>query len=78
MRACSQSRVRLRSRDHQKSNKRGRKRGHCQVSRPANPEMPSGDEGSKGRDADLGELPELVPTVASFLQGSPETSDNEG
>ena len=39
--------------------------------------MPSGNE-SKGRDADLGELPELAPTVASFLHGSPKTSDNEG
>ena len=40
--------------------------------------MPSGKEGSKGRDADLGELLELAPTVASFLWGSLETSDNEG
>ena len=40
--------------------------------------MSSGDKESKGRDADLGELPELVPAVASFLQGSLETSDNKG
>ena len=40
--------------------------------------MPSGREGSKGRDSDLGELPELKPAVASFLWGSPETSDDEG
>ena len=73
-----QLRVRSRSQDCWRSRERGRKRGCHQVSRPANPEMPSGDEESKGRDADLGELQELAPTVASFLWGSPETSDNEG
>ena len=40
--------------------------------------MPPGEEGSQGRGSDLGELPELKPTVASFLQGSPETLDQEG
>ena len=40
--------------------------------------MPSGREGSKGRDSSLGEPPELKPAVASFLWGSPETSDDEG
>ena len=40
--------------------------------------MPSGREGSEGGDFDLGEPPELKPAVASFLQGSPETSDNKG
>ena len=40
--------------------------------------MPSGKEGSKGRDSDLGELPELKPAVASFLQGSPETLNDKG
>ena len=78
MRARSQLRVRSRSQDCWRSKERGRKRGHCQVSRSADPEMPSGEEGSKGGDADLGELPELVPTVASFLWGSPETSDDKG
>ena len=78
MRAHLQLRVRLRSWDFWRSRERGRKRGHHQVSQPADPEMPSGNEESKGGDADLGELPELAPTVASFLQGSPETSDNEG
>ena len=78
MRAHLRSRMRLRSQDYQKSRERGRKRGCHQVSQPTNPEMPSGDKESKGGDADLGELPELVPTVASFLWGSPETSDNEG
>ena len=37
-----------------------------------------GKEGLEGRDSDLGELPELKPAVASFLCGSPETSDDEG
>ena len=40
--------------------------------------MPSGKEGSKGGDSDLGEPLELKATVASFLWGSPETLDNEG
>ena len=58
----------------------------CQVSfadelapsQSASPEMLLGKEGFEGGEADLGELPELKPAVASFLQGSPETSDNEG
>ena len=40
--------------------------------------MPLGKEGSQGRGSDLEELPELKPTVASFLRGSPETLDKEG
>ena len=47
-------------------------------SRSADPEMLVGKEGCEGRDSDLGELPGLQPAVASFLQGSPETSDKEG
>ena len=43
----------------------------------ANPDMPPGKEGSEGRDSKLGELPELQPEVASFLQGSPNMSDDE-
>ena len=78
MRACSWSRVRSRSQDCWRSKERGRKRECHQVSWPADPEIPSGAEGSKGRDADLGELQELAPTVASFLWGSLETSDDEG
>ena len=39
--------------------------------------MLPGKEGSKGRDSKLGESLELQPEVASFLQGSPNTSDNE-
>ena len=75
MRAQLQSRVRSRSRDCWRSRERGRKRGCHQVSQPANPEMPSGNKEFKGGDTDLGELPELAPTVASFLCGSLEPSD---
>ena len=46
MRACLQLRVRSRSQDCQRSRERGRKRGCCQVSKPANPGTPSGDEDS--------------------------------
>ena len=34
--------------------------------------------GAQGRGSDLEEPPELKPMVASFLQGSPGTSDKEG
>ena len=85
MRAHSHLRVRLRSQDHRRSRAGQKKRQH-QVSfadkpvpsQSASPEMPSGKEGSEGREADLEELPELKPAVASFLQGSPETLDDEG
>ena len=40
--------------------------------------MPSGKEESDGGEADLGELLELKPAVASFLWGSPETLDDKG
>ena len=40
--------------------------------------LPQGEEGSEGRGSDLEELLELKPTVASFLQALPETSDKEG
>ena len=78
--------MRSRSQDHQWSKGEGWKKRCCQVSfadkqapnQSANPEMPSGKGGSKGRDSDLGEPPELKPAVASFLWGSPEISDNEG
>ena len=40
--------------------------------------MPSGKEEFEGEEADLEDLPDLKPVVASFLWGSPETSDNEG
>ena len=40
--------------------------------------MPSGEERSQGGGSDLEELPELKLMVASFLQGSLETLDEEG
>ena len=40
--------------------------------------MPSGKEGFEGRDSDLGELPELKPAVASFLQGHQKLWMEEG
>ena len=40
--------------------------------------MPSGRTGSKGRDSDLGEPPQLKAEVASFLQGSSEMPEDEG
>ena len=40
--------------------------------------MPLGEEGSQDRGSDLGEPPELKPTVTSILQGSPQTLDEEG
>ena len=39
--------------------------------------MLPGKEGSKGRDSELGESPELQPEVASFLQGSPDMLDGK-
>ena len=84
--AWSQLRARSKSRDCHKPSGEGQKRRCCQVrfaddpapSQSANLKMPPGKEGSQGRGSDLGELPELKLTVASFLQGSPETSDEEG
>ena len=78
--------MRLRSQDCWRSKGEGQKKRHCQVgsmdkaapSQSADPEMLLGKEGCEGRDSDLGELPELKPAVASFLQGSPETLDEEG
>ena len=80
------SRARSKSRDHHRPSGEGQKRRCCQVrfadettpSQSANPTVPQGEEGSEGRGSDLEEPPELKPTVASFLQGSPETSDEEG
>ena len=78
--------MRLSNQDHQRSKGEGQKKRHCQVSfadklapsRSADPETPSGKDWSEGRDSDLRELPELKPAVASFLQESPETLDDEG
>ena len=40
-------------------------------------DMHQGGTGSEGRESDLGDLPELKAEVASFLQGSSETSCDE-
>ena len=40
--------------------------------------MPSGGTGSKGGDSDLGEPLQLKAEVASFLQGSSKTPEDEG
>ena len=81
----SQSRARSKSRDHQWQSREGWKKRHCQVqfedqpapSHSAEPKTQLGEEGSNGRGSDLEELPELKPTVASFLRGLPETSEDE-
>ena len=80
------ARVRLRSQDHWRSRGEGQKKRCHQVgsmdkvapSQSANPEMLLGKEGGEGRDSDLGDPLELKPAVASFLQGLPGTSDEEG
>ena len=85
-RVQSQLRARSKSGDCHRPSGEGWKRRHHQVrfvdepapSQSTNPKMPLGEEGSQGRGSDLEELPELKPTVASFLRGSPETSDEEG
>ena len=81
-----QSRARSKSRDHQRLNREWQKKRCCQVcftdklapSQSADPKTQLGEEGSKGRGSDLEELSELKLMVASFLQGSPETLDDEG
>ena len=85
MRACPRSRVRSRSWDHWRS-REGQKKRRCQVSfvdesapgQSASPEMPSDKEELEGDEANLEDPPELKPTVASFLQGLPETSGDKG
>ena len=85
-RPCSKSRARSKSKDSQRPSQEGWKKRHCQVrfadeaapSQSANPKTPLGEKGAKGRGSDLEEQPELKPMVSSFLQGSPETLDDEG
>ena len=45
---------------------------------PTDPKTGPGEEGTNGEDSDLEELLELKPAVASFLRGSPDTSEDEG
>ena len=82
----SQLKARSKGKDHQRPSREGQKKRCCQVwfadepapSQSANPKTQLAEEGSKGRDYDLEELPELKLMVASFLRGSLETSDDEG
>ena len=82
----SQSRARSKNRDYQRLSREGQKKRCHQVwfadepapSQSPNPKTQPGEEGSKGRGSDLEELPGLKLTVASFLQGSPKTLDDEG
>ena len=82
----SKSRARSKSRDHQRPSREGQKKRCCQVqfeeqpapSHSADPRTQPSEEGSNGRGSDLEELPELKLMVASFLRGSPETSEDEG
>ena len=85
-RNCPQSRARSKSRDCQRLSREGqKKRCHqvCFTDEPApgqstDPKTQLGEEGSEGGGSDLEELPELKPTVDSFLEGLPETLDDEG
>ena len=85
-RAHSKSRARSKSRDQWRPSGEGQKKRCCQVrfadeaapSQSANPKTPLGEERSEGRGSDLEKPPELKPTGASFLQGLPETLDDEG
>ena len=84
MKAHSSSEWRHRDRDSQRLEERRKKR-QCQVSfssqpiasQSTDPDMPSGGMGSGGGDSDLGEPLQLQVEVASFLQGSPGTSEDE-
>ena len=81
-----QSSARSKSRNCQRPSGEGQKKRCHQVrfadepvpSQSTDPETPPGEEGSRGRGSDLEELQELKLMVASFLQGSPETLDDEG
>ena len=80
--AWSQSRARSKSRDCQQQSRDGQKKRHHQVrfedkptpSHSTNPQTEPSEQGSNGGGSNLDELPELKPTVASFLRGLPETS----
>ena len=83
---CSEMRVRSKSRDCQGQGREEQKRRHCQVwfedlpapNCPTGPKTGSSEEEATGKRSDLEEPPELGPAVASFLRGSPETSEDEG
>ena len=85
-RARLKSRARSKSWDCQRPGGEGQRKRRHQVrfvdeaapSQSAAPRTALGEKGAKGRGSDLEEPPELKPTVASFLQGSPETIEDEG
>ena len=84
-RNCSQLRARSKNRDCQWQSREGQKRRCCQVwfedqpalSHSANPKTEPGDQRSNGEGSDVGELLKLKLMVASFLRGSPKTSEDE-
>ena len=83
---CSEPRARSKSRDCQGQSREEKKRRCHQVwfkdqpapSCLADPKTGPGEQGSNGKGSDLKEPPELKLVVASFLRGSPETSEDEG
>ena len=85
MKAHSSPKWRQRDRDSPGPEERSMKRrrwvnfsSQPTASQSANPDTPSGRTGSKGRDSDLGEPPQLKTEVASFLQGSSEMPEDKG
>ena len=84
MKVHSDTEWRHRDRDSQRPEVRRKKRWHQvsfssqpTASQSANPDMPSGRMGSKGRDLDLGEPLQLKAEVSSFLQGSSKISEDK-
>ena len=85
IRGCSELDIRPKSWHHQRSE--GMWEARCckasftskpNPSQSADPDMPPGEMESEDGTSNLGELPKLKAEVASFLQGSSETSDGEG
>ena len=83
IKVCSTPEQRPRSGTRQRLERR-RKRQHqvsftyqSTPSQSIKPDMHQGGTGSEDRESDLGDLPELKVEVASFLQGSSETSGDE-
>ena len=82
---CSQSRVQSKSRGCQSLSREGWKKRHQHIwfedqptpSCSTNPETESGEQESNGGNSNLEEPLELQPTMASFLRGSPEVSEDD-
>ena len=83
---CLEVRVRSKTRDHQGCSWEEQKRRCHQVqfedppapNHPSGPRMESSEEAATIKHLDLEEPPELGLEVASFLRGSPGTSEDEG